>query len=251
MPALAPRKEGDKVAQEAGAMMGACCCAQPGGDMIEAPDLPVEPEHNSAKRMTKLDMPMEVKPVVQREGTVEDIKIGVVEVEEGASQGLELLHSHSLNLVVVCGVIKDSPWAKWNDAHPDHMVNPGDEIVEANGQRGDCAAIIAEMKTKAAKKRSMTMVIRRPTQNTVTLDKPIGDTLGLVLVPLDNGNLYIDAVSQGGVVDRWNNDSKAANKVRSLDQIVEVNKTKGNALDLVNALKADGEFQMVVLTHPR
>lgn len=227
----------------------ACCCVT-SGDGIEPWDLPIEPEHGAPTRMTQMDKGKnlaESRNILERER--EEVKIGIVTVAEGAPQGLELLHSPPLNLVVVCGISDDGPWAKWNSAHPDHMVRPGDEIVEVNGKRGDYTAIVQEMSAKPAKSRSMTMTVRRPFENKVVVYKSDGDTLGLILVPLQNGLLFIDAVSAGGVIDGWNAAGKG-NKVKSLDQVVEVNKKRGSSLELVEAMKQDGsEVEMVFLTH--
>lgn len=187
------------------------------------------------------DDPIDIRP--------EEMKIGKVAIPENSSQGLEMLHSASQNLVVVCGVVEDGPWGKWNETHPKHMVQPGDEIVEVNGKRGEYTAVVQELTAKSHKTRLMTMVIRRPMENRVMVYKPEGNSLGLVLVPLDNGLLFIDAVSAGGCIDNWNK-KNPDRKVRSLDQIVEVNNVRGSALDLVEAMKKESyDLELVFLTH--
>eukprot|EP00418_Pyrodinium_bahamense_P068677 CAMPEP_0179098990 /NCGR_PEP_ID=MMETSP0796-20121207/45646_1 /TAXON_ID=73915 /ORGANISM="Pyrodinium bahamense, Strain pbaha01" /LENGTH=235 /DNA_ID=CAMNT_0020796781 /DNA_START=46 /DNA_END=753 /DNA_ORIENTATION=- len=232
----------------------ACCCVT-NGEVVEPWDLPMEPEHATPSRMSQLTHPVATPGQESEESAAhagsalkDHLKVGAVALQAGASQGLELLHSASENLVIICGVVM-GPWSKWNEAHPDHMVQPCDEILEVNSKRGDYSTIISEMTLKTTRSRMLTMSIRRATEHRILVHKDEGETLGLGLVPLENGLLFIDAVNRGGVIDRWNA-RNPDQKVRVLDRIVEVNHIRGNAVELVDALKQDGNIEIMLQTHP-
>mmetsp|Transcript_46105 Transcript_46105/g.133615 ORF Transcript_46105/g.133615 Transcript_46105/m.133615 type:complete len:233 (+) Transcript_46105:61-759(+) len=231
-------------------MYGCCCVAN--GQVVEWA-LPVEPDQNLASAMAKIPPRKDAKGARGEdddgEAAYEELKVGMVRVEEGESQGLALLHSQQDDLVVIAGVIKGGPWDKWNESHPEHMVQACDRIVEVNEKQRDSARIVEEMTAKLAKSRNMTLVIRRPFENHIVVPKPSGDSLGLVLLPMEDGQLFIHKISDAGCIGRWNSENPAQ-LVKALDKVVRVGKVSGEANEMTEALKQDGcDLDLVLMTH--
>jgi len=229
--------------------MAACCCVN-NGEGIETWDLPIEPEQDAPVRMSQLKRTDYGADEVKDRPVNEEVKVGAVMIPESASQGLELLHCAAENLVIIVTVLEDGPWARWNATHPDHMVCPGDQVVEVNNKRDDYSVIVAELTLKTTKSRVMSMSIVRPVENIVKLAKEDGKAIGLVLAPLESGLLFVDGVKAGGLIAEWNSE-RPRRRVRLLDQIVEVNGIRGSASDLVEAMKQEGgTVRLTLMTHP-
>uniref|UniRef100_A0A7S4QVB6 PDZ domain-containing protein n=1 Tax=Alexandrium monilatum TaxID=311494 RepID=A0A7S4QVB6_9DINO len=231
----------------------ACCCLPVGG-AIEPWDLPIEVEQALPSRMTQLEFHYGGKDdLTSKEGhdakQEEVLKLGTVVIEPGGELGLNILHSAVRGLIVISGTSPGSPWARWNETHPDHMIQPGDKVIAVNDRQGDFEQLLLEMTATSPKTRMTSMVVKRPVENRVRISKLDGDTLGLNLITLSNGLVFIDAVIPGGLVDLWNKTSDR--KVKILDYLVEVNRKRGEVAELVEAMKENrGDFELVLRTHP-
>mmetsp|Transcript_29381 Transcript_29381/g.68270 ORF Transcript_29381/g.68270 Transcript_29381/m.68270 type:complete len:251 (+) Transcript_29381:69-821(+) len=248
--------------------MPICCCVTT-GQVIESWDLPVESEHEAPKRMSALTPPPRDEIEEERMGVSSKnnahknrdifLRVGAVAIPPGTSQGLQLLHSFYENLVIICDVAA-GPWQKWNEAHPEHQVKAGDELVEVNGRSGDYKDIIREMTIMSNRSRLLTMLIRRPIERAIRVPRPMKEesvseicpeeakSLGVLLLQVNNSGLFVDAIHDDGAVDLWNRDN-AGQQVRVLDRIVKVNGVLGTPLQLVEAMKQPGDCELVLHTH--
>mmetsp|Transcript_63300 Transcript_63300/g.125169 ORF Transcript_63300/g.125169 Transcript_63300/m.125169 type:complete len:232 (-) Transcript_63300:109-804(-) len=228
----------------------ACCCVNE-GDTIEVWEMPIEPEHATPESMDIMQAPgrREDHPLGGCGPREDQLMVGAVTIPAGSSVGLNCLHSPRQNRVVVCDV-EPGPWQAWNEAHPRHNVDVGDEVLEVNRKRGDYRSILSELSCKGSGDgTTMTMSIRRPTEHCVFVSRGADDSLGLDLAPQDNGALFVCGIFAEGVLSAWNR-RNAHRRIRSLDRIVEVNRFRGNAYELMDLLDAARDLEIVFQTHP-
>jgi len=227
----------------------ACCCVND-GDTIEYWEMPIEPEHATPESMEIMHAPgrREDNPLggcVPRE---DQLMVGAVTIPAGSSPGIDCLHCPRQNRVVVCDV-QPGPWQAWNQAHPRHNVDVGDEVVEVNRKRGDYWSILTELSCKGSRDgTTMTMFIRRPTEHCVFISRGSDDSLGLDLAPQENGALFVCGIFAESVISTWNR-RNTDRRVRSLDRIVEVNRFRGDAQQLMDLLDGESDLEIVFQTH--
>lgn len=245
-------------------MAVACCCANAANPAVEhenshltvepAVEKPMAPDGNVthlAKKPTGLERTK--TPVLSAyddsEHAPRELTLGEVPVPADKLQGLDLLQSEADELLVIVGVAEGSPWAAWNAEHPEDPAEPGDQILAVNG-KCEHEEAWSEITGKCDQDRKMSLRIRKPTENRIRVTKHDDDSMGLVLIHLDGGLLFIDSVQPDGLVHQWNLEH-SDHKVRCLDQIVEVNGQKGSPDELVKALAETGEADLVLRTHPQ
>jgi len=228
----------------------ACCCVNE-GDVIEYWEMPIEPEHATPESMDIMQAPAvhEDNPLRGDRPNEDQFLVGAVSIPAGSSPGLDCLHSPRQNRVVICDV-HEGPWQAWNQAHPRHNVDVGDEVLEVNRKRGDYRSILNELSCKGSREGTMmTMSIRRPTEHCIFISRGADDSLGLDLAPQDNGALFVCGIFAEGVISAWNR-RNGNRRVRSLDRIVEVNRFRGDARQLMDLLDAQCDLEIVFQTHP-
>ena len=79
---------------------------------------------------------------------------------------------------------------------------------------------------------------------TITVDKTSGTRLGVDVDHQDGKTLLIEAVT-GGLMEKWNNEN-SSKKVANGMRIVEVNKLRGDVLQLVDECKKNKVHTMVI-----
>lgn len=166
--------------------------------------------------------------------------------EPGDSIGMDLDLIDGVTPLVVstkAGTIQD-----WNDTHPKLMVKVGDKILDVNGVKGSTRQIISTLKEDG------TWRIRLQRPRVLKLDiskigKNSAPSLGLGLSYAKHGtSLLVGEVNEGPVLD-WNLKNPEF-QVQAQDRIVELNGTKGNAVELLKCSEGCEKLKMTVLHYP-
>lgn len=138
------------------------------------------------------------------------------------------------------------------DVHsPDMLSTPSgncleshDRIVEANGVSGDAAAMLNALFGAE----SWDLVVQRPMEFLVKIDRRDRPSLGMDLLYASNGvSLMVDSVGDG-VIRAWNEASPAF-QIQRCDRICEVNGVRGAAVDLMSAMVDKDILLMSVLKY--
>merc|ERR1712137_148963 len=129
----------------------------------------------------------------------------------------------------------------WNmDSSQDQQVLCGDRIIEVNGVRGNPQDLLPKLREETY----LRMLIKRPVTVHVsgdTSESPVG--LVVIYVP-DGSSLLIQNVKPGFVKD-WNKANRGV-AVGAHDRIIEVNGTKGAAVDMMALLQRQGTLDLTI-----
>uniref|UniRef100_A0A7S4T2N2 PDZ domain-containing protein n=1 Tax=Alexandrium monilatum TaxID=311494 RepID=A0A7S4T2N2_9DINO len=232
-----------------------CCCVG-GNDTAVGVELPMEPAPSKPKAMEKILSQPQATPLQamieeewsQEEGEAcRELFVGAVVVPGDTQQGLDVITLDTDDRVVVADVIEGKPWAEWNDSHPNHKCEPGDQVLSVNGQPLSFD-VTRSLMHKSAKDRHISLFIRKPKENHVSFFKEKGAIMGLALVPTPGGLLFVEDVREAGLIDQWNKENPKR-RVRPLDLITSVNGVSENQEEMVEALGMIGEMEIVLLTH--
>jgi hypothetical protein len=137
--------------------------------------------------------------------------------------------------LVVNGV-RDGLVMRYNKCSPlEKQVQCGDAVVAVNNTTGDGETLF----TLAAETGDvLRLLIRRVLEVRVNLIKTRRLGIGIAL---DENRLVVMEVAEDGLVNQYNQDAPAGSQVLPGDFIVDVNGTRGSAMELQNALAESGD----------
>ncbi|CAL1130181.1 unnamed protein product [Cladocopium goreaui] len=140
------------------------------------------------------------------------------------------------------GIIK-----KFNDKFPRQAVKKFDKISAVNGKAGTSNEMRRMMVSAIADEtlELLQLTLRRPTEHEIRLERP--GALGLQVNYTDLlGGVLISKVVSDGLVDRWNQQQKAAgaagsSRIKVGDRIIALNGDELKGDDLLERLKTFGQ----------
>jgi len=154
--------------------------------------------------------------------------------------GLDIDLIDGISAVVVD--VKAGAVHKWNEAHHDSKIQVNDRIVEVNGVRSDANSIVSKLKRDTV----WNLVLQRPSEFRVTINRASAPSLGMDLRYAPNGtSLMITAVGDGPMQE-WNNANKNVT-VKKYDRIIELNGTRGTPQRLLQASEGVEKLDMVIV----
>lgn len=157
--------------------------------------------------------------------------------KEGEDLGVDV---HASGALLICD-IKCGPVSEWNLDNPERPVQPGDRVVEVNGQRGDTDELIAVLR----RDKHLNIRLRRLNRFRVTLTNFPG-RLGIEIKGLDS-SVKVLSINEGAVQE-WNQEARSDLQVRPGDRIVAVHGERGAFPRLVQAIKATSPGSNMELT---
>lgn len=155
--------------------------------------------------------------------------------EPGTAWGLSLDSQDGTRLFVISA--EAGPAKSYNEkAEPEMQLKHGDFIISVNGEQGDAMKMLSQCK----KSRKLDLVVRRPMEFTVVVEKGDKEPLGLEFVDKAVGTALV--VTK--VTEKWK-PVTAENQVEKGDRVIAIGSKRGN----VDALAADlrskrGSFQV-------
>lgn len=139
--------------------------------------------------------------------------------------------------------VKAGPFHDYNqNSKPSEQLKPGDFIIQVNGFTGTAK----QLYDKVQKEESWNLVVRRPDEVRVAIDKKeTKKSLGLVFKKPSGNALLISEVGEGPFQE-WNN-TNAGKEVRIGDRIVAVGSYRGKATALQKNMATACKFQATVV----